>query len=1169
MSNRSSTLYRKPPPIPSSNQDDLETAGSPVSIRSNSEHFSNNNNTSAETLLFKIGLASYNITQDIQPQTSNQKDSTSNQKSSTSSNQSNKYQPLPSADAATTKDTKATGFSHFKTESTTKFNPRSTSNNIRHNQQQNNTSNLVKTNQANTINTTTDTKPAPIKIQRYNSLNRKQSQRSNNSDFRVNTRKPFSSNVIIPTSNYNHINNLPGKNSYWRLTNDNQTVFKLPENFKKNKKFIKLNRKNTIKRYNSIKKLNKNPNYLSKDLFESSYSQLLRNNSLRNLITPKQLLEYSLKYNSDKYKTNPYIRYTLKDVITKLDRDQQLKQKNQQTQEQTEIKDTSNINNVNFDVKLAAQQSSANYEKIPNYDNSDSIILLDANNNSNSLDDYYKDILGNKYGFHEFNLENYLKMKSEIDDYKMNQKLIKNQEIEKNLEKLRLEKESLQKKREIERQKRQELKLKNNSNNNNNRISLFSNLSNNNQNKNKSSSKEGLRISNPVIIEEDSYNSDNMNIDTGNNTKTNDNHKLLRYKNLNLSRGSLSRRSGSMRTNTGKRRYTQDSQQHQNQFELPFVPAHNTNNKSIDLGTEITDFSDSNVNNYYNTSFLLNDDSTIITTTNYTDLINTKSMKKFKNDKNKFNLELKETKGRRGKINVIDPTKDIIGKSVGSTTAGINTASSAAAAAAAASASGLGALAAGITSTGMDNTDINNRRSKMGQISIASTNPNSYSSLKTDIFNKKFSNYNAMATYLNTKVLDETLLLDDFLWTRLLFEIYLRRIISARLASRLGVTKSRNVIKAYKLDKNEDIFANVQKLPQPPRHNPYYGGFNLTGGGSFNSISSSTKGSNNSIAALTNTIIETGSANASKSNLTNYQGSKAKSGIPIGTATDKNESHSGGTSTTITPTTQVNAEVTSSEYSPRENIPTGTATATSESQQAVTSSAPRSAPLGPRSQDEPPHPTQNRNSYSSATDLIRKYSQASNATSKTESITSSRRGTYYGTDPARHSNTDMSTKRVSNTTNRTSLGTSVSAGIGSVSSTHTGTVSNIISVYSHLHEDEDNDDANDNEEGEHYYDTYPNSGNSNSNSNGTSASATSGTKENSNGNSNSNSNLPSNPPSPSASNSNSSKDLEEMESMEDELTIAYVLEEIWKPLKPFIAPVYGEDHFKFLKDQNK
>ncbi|OWB83282.1 hypothetical protein B5S33_g1911 [[Candida] boidinii] len=1112
MSKTSSLLHRKPPPTPSSNPDDVDTVNSPISFRSNSETASNNNSTSVETLPFNLRSASYNITEYLPSHDLHQT-------GSDPISQSNKYQPLPSTDT-----TAKTGFSHFKTDNTTKFNPRSTPSNRRYTQHPNTNSNSQNPDHDDMKSTGTDTKPTPVKIQRYNSLNRKQSQRSNTSDFRVNTRKPFSSNVIIPTSNYHNLNNIPGKNSYWRLNNDNQTVFKLPENLRKNKKFVKLNRKKTIKRYNSIKKLNKNPNYLSKDLFESSYSQLLRNNSLRNLITPKQLLEYSLKYNSDKYKYNPYIRYTLKDVITKIDIDHQSEQQKQQQQPQ---KTNSHINNINFDVKLAAHQSSENYTKIPNYDNSDSIILLDANNNSNSLDDYYKDVLGNKYGFHEFNLENYLKMKSEISDYEMNQKLIKNQEIEKNKQRLRLEKEVLQNQKQIEKQKRQEMKLKNN---------------------NKIGFKNNSRISNPVIIEGENYNSDNLNMDTGI-TKTNDNHKLLRYKNLNLSRGSLrSRGSGNLRrTNTGKRRYRKDSQLQQlnqkdgNQLDLPFLPTHNTNNKSMDLGTEITDFSDSNVNNYYNTSFLLNDDSTIITTTNYTDLINTKSMKKLKNDKNKFNLELKETKGRRGKINIIDPTKDIIGESIGGTTGGISVA--------AASASGLGALAA---ATGVD---INKRRSKMGQISIASPNPNSYSALKTDIFNKKFRNYNTMATYLNTKVLDETLVLDDFLWTRLLFEIYLRRIICARLASRLGVTKSRNVIKAYKLDENQDIFANVQKLPQPPRHNPYYGGFNLTGG-SFNSISSSTKGSNNSIAALANTIIETGSANASKSNLTN-QGSNAKTGIPGETPTGTNESSSGDTSTSIAPTTQVNAEITSRESSLRDNI-SGDAV---ENQQQVPSTAPHSAPSGPRSQDEPPHPTQNRNSQSSATDLTRKYSQTSNATSRTDSITSSRLGTTYDLDPRRLSNADMSTKRVSNITNRTSLGTSVSAGFGSRSSTHTGTINNIISVYGHLNENDD--DLNEHEDGDHYYDAYPNTGNSNSNSNGTSASATTGTGANSNVNEISNS--PSNP----LSYSNSSKDLKEVESMEDELTIAYVLEEIWKPLKPFIAPVYGEDHFKFLKDQNK
>lgn len=1131
MSKTSSLLHRKPPPTPSSNPDDVDTVNSPISFRSNSETASNSNNsTSAETIPSHLRSASYNITEYLPSQDLHQTGS--------AIDQSNKYQSLPSTDTI-----EKTGFSHFKTENTTKFNPRSTPSSRRYTQHPITNSIAQNPDHDDMKSTETDTKPISVKIQRYNSLNRKQSQRSNTSDFRVNTRKPFSSNVIIPTSKYYNLTNIPGKNSYWRLNNDNQTVFKLPENFRKNKKFVKLNRKKTIKRYNSIKKLNKKPNYLSKDLFESSYSQLLRNNSLRNLITPKQLLEYSLKYNSDKYKYNPYIRYTLKDVITKLDIDHQSEQQKQKQQPQRTNKQ---INNINFDVKLAAHQSSADYTKIPNYDNSDSIILLDANNNSNSLDDYYKDVLGNKYGFHEFNLENYLKLKSEISDYEMNQKLIKNQEIIKNKQRLRLEKEVLQNQKEIERQKRQEMKLKNN-----NRTSLFSNFSNY-QNKNKSGSKDNSRISNPVIIEEENYNSDNLNMDTGI-TKTNDNYKLLRYKNPNLSRGSLrSRGSGNLRrTNTGSRRYRKDSQSQQlnhkdgNQLDLPFLPTHNTNNKSMDLGTEITDFSESNVNNYYNTSFLLNDDSTIITTTNYTDLINTKSMKKLKNDKNKFNLELKETKGRRGKISVIDPTKDIIGKSIGGTTAGVTETTANAAAAA----SGLGALAAGVIPTGMGNPDINKRRSRMGQISIASPNPNSYSALKTDIFNKKFKNYNAMATYLNKKVLDETLVLDDFLWTRLLFEIYLRRIICARLASRLGVTKSRNVIKAYKLDENQDIFANVQKLPQPPRHNPYYGGFNLTGG-SFNSISSSTKGSNNSIAALANTIIETGSANASKSNITNQ-------GIPGAAATGKNESSSGGTSTSITPTTQVNAAITSSEYTPRDNI-AGDAV---ENQQAVQSTAPASAPSGPRSQDEPPHPTQNRNFESSATDLPRRYSQTSNTSSKTDSITSSRRDTDYDLDPRRLSNAEINTKRVSNITNRTSLGTSVSAGFGSRSSTHTGTINNIISVYGHLNENDV--DLNEHEDGDHYYDAYPNTGNSNSNSNGTSASATTGTEANSNVNEISNS--PSNP----LSYSNSSKDLKEVESIEDELTIAYVLEEIWKPLKPFIAPVYGEDHFKFLKDQNK
>ncbi|GME73467.1 unnamed protein product [[Candida] boidinii] len=532
MSKTSSLLHRKPPPTPSSNPDDVDTVNSPISFRSNSEIASNSNNsTSAETLPFNLRSASYNITEYLPSQDIHQT-------GSDAIDQSNKYQSLPSTDT-----TSKTGFSHFKTENTTKFNPRSTSSNRRYTQQPITNSISQNLDSDDMKSTATDTKPTPVKIQRYNSLNRKQSQRSNTSDFRVNTRKPFSSNVIIPTSNYHNLNNIPGKNSYWRLNNDNQTVFKLPENFRKNKKFVKLNRKKTIKRYNSIKKLNKNPNYLSKELFESSYSQLLRNNSLRNLITPKQLLEYSLKYNSDKYKYNPYIRYTLKDVITKIDIDHQSEQQKQQQQPQ---KTNNHISDINFDVKLAAHQSSANYAKIPNYDNSDSIILLDANNNSNSLDDYYKDVLGNKYGFHEFNLENYLKMKSEISDYELNQKLIKNQEIVKNKQRLRLEKEVLQNQKQIERQKRQEMKSKNN----NRTTSLFSNFSNN-QNKNKTGSKDTSRISNPVIIEEENYNSDNLNMDTGI-TKANDNHKLLRYKNLNLPRGSLrSRGSGNLRrTNT-------------------------------------------------------------------------------------------------------------------------------------------------------------------------------------------------------------------------------------------------------------------------------------------------------------------------------------------------------------------------------------------------------------------------------------------------------------------------------------------------------------------------------------------------------------------------------------------------------------------------------------------
>ncbi|GMF59845.1 unnamed protein product [[Candida] boidinii] len=137
-------------------------------------------------------------------------------------------------------------------------------------------------------------------------------------------------------------------------------------------------------------------------------------------------------------------------------------------------------------------------------------------------------------------------MKSEISDYELNQKLIKNQEIVKNKQRLRLEKEVLQNQKQIERQKRQEMKSKNN----NRTTSLFSNFSNN-QNKNKTGSKDTSRISNPVIIEEENYNSDNLNMDTGI-TKANDNHKLLRYKNLNLPRGSLrSRGSGNLRrTNT-------------------------------------------------------------------------------------------------------------------------------------------------------------------------------------------------------------------------------------------------------------------------------------------------------------------------------------------------------------------------------------------------------------------------------------------------------------------------------------------------------------------------------------------------------------------------------------------------------------------------------------------
>ncbi|ODV85284.1 hypothetical protein CANARDRAFT_7926 [[Candida] arabinofermentans NRRL YB-2248] len=102
-----------------------------------------------------------------------------------------------------------------------------------------------------------------------------------------------------------------------------------------------------------------------------------------------------------------------------------------------------------------------------------------------------------------------------------------------------------------------------------------------------------------------------------------------------------------------------------------------------------------------------------------------------------------------------------------------------------------------------------NRLSTMAEISLASSNEH-YNEIKRKIFSLNLKNFNQLNSYLRTLVDYNE---NEYVLNRLLFEIYLRRIVSARLAIKLSVDQSRKRQK-NQWDKLSDLVSSVYGIEQ-------------------------------------------------------------------------------------------------------------------------------------------------------------------------------------------------------------------------------------------------------------------------------------------------------------------------------------------------------------------